>query len=197
MTLHDRCLAYARAFPQWPDSWPRVTPTGRYVYAHWYIGAQFANTTRYYGAYPRTFVDRVRALFPDVRDRDLLHVFAGALPKGRYRRLDVKAELRPELVGNVYDLPQLLAGARPPRLVMADPPYTATDAAKYGTAPLNKARAMRAIAAAVPGGTHLVWLDAMVPMYRRDQWINWGAITVVRSTNQIIREATFFERRAA
>lgn len=197
MTLHERCLAYAKAFPQWPDSWPRVTPSGRYVYAHWVIGALFKNETRYYGAYPRTYPERVRALFPDVRDRELLHVFAGAVQKGTYRRLDVKPELRTELVGSVYDLPALLGASPRPRLVLADPPYTKRDAAKYGTPPLDKARAMRSIAAAVDPGAQLVWLDTCVPIYRADQWINWGSITVVRSTNQAVREASFFERRAA
>jgi hypothetical protein len=94
-------------FPTW-------SPTGRWVYGTWNPGANFQNRTRYPGAYPRTFVERVLAMFPDVRPRQLLHVFAGSLPPGKYARLDVKADLAPEIVGDVYALPALLAAQ--PRL---------------------------------------------------------------------------------
>lgn len=196
LTLAERRLAYIRAFPQWPDSWPVVSPTGRWLYGHWQIGALFRNLSAYYGAYPRTYVERVRALFPEVRESQILHCFSGSLPKSRAVRLDARAELRPEMCGSVYDLAALLEarGAWRPRLVMADPPYTAGDAAKYGAAPLHKARAMRAIAAAVPAGTCLAWLDEMVPMYRGEQWRKWVSITVIRSTNQATRELSLFVR---
>ncbi len=205
VTLHDRCIAYTRAFPQWPDSWPYVSPTGRWVYGHWYIGSLFRNETRYYGAYPRTYAARVRALFPEVRsDAHVLHLFSGSLPKGRYTRLDNRPEpmpgIRPELVGNVYDLTALLAARRvqtPIKLIMADPPYSAEDSAKYEQRPLDRARAMRSIAAAVEPGTQLAWLDTQVPMYRADQWQCWGDIDVFRSTNQRRRSVTLFERKAS
>lgn len=205
VTLHDRVISYVRTFPQWPDSWPHVTPTGRMVYGKWEIGALFKNDSKYYGAFPRGLVARVRALFPEVRsEAHILHLFSGGLPKGRYTRLDSNANplpgVRPELVGNVYNLAELLATRHRPtpfKLIIADPPYSAADAEKYGTAPLDKPRTMRAIAAAVPAGTQLVWLDLQVPIYRGCEWKRWGDIDIHRSTGHKRRVVTFFERKAS
>jgi hypothetical protein len=201
LTMHAMCTAYGRSefARKWPDSQPYVSPTGRWLYGHWAIGNLFTNGTRYPGAYPRTYVERVRALFPGVRDGHVLHLFAGSVPKGAWLRLDLKPELGTELVGSVYDLPALLVRCkRRIRLVMADPPYTKADALhRYGTPPVDKARAMRAIAAAVQPGTHVVWLDSSTPQYRADQWTCYGDIDLKRSTNNIKRSVTFFERRAA
>lgn len=198
MTLHDRCIAYARSplGQRYPDSIPYVSPSGRWVYGHWTIGALFKNATRYYGAYPPTFIDRVRAMFPDVRDRQLLHVFAGELPAGKYTRLDIKPELKPEICGSVYDI-ATLTPRRDFRLAMADPIYSAADAKVYGTKPVDKGRTMRALAGVMPCGSHVVWLDSSVPQYRADQWLNWGDIDLRRSTNHRRRGVLFFERRAA
>ncbi len=204
-TLHDRVLSYIRAFPQWPDSWPHVTPSGRMVYGKWEIGALYANASTYYGAYPPTFVERVRAMFPEIRSEvHILHLFSGGLPKGRYTRLDANPEplegVRPELVGNVYDLAGLLAARRRQttfKLLIADPPYSAKDAERYGQRPLDKARAMRSIATAVPAGTHLAWLDTQTPIYNGEHWLRWGDIDIHRSTGHRRRVVTFFERRAA
>lgn len=205
ITLHDRVLNYIRTFPQWPDSWPHVTPTGLRVYGKWEMGALYANASTYYGAYPPTFIDRVRALFPEVRsEAHILHLFSGGLPKGRYTRLDANPEplegVRPEIVGNVYDLADLLAQRRkqtPLKLWIADPPYSAKDAECYDQRPLDKPRAMRSIAAAAPAGTQLVWLDTQVPIYRGAEWLRWGDIDIHRSTGHRRRVVSFFERRAA
>lgn len=205
VTLHDRVISYVRTFPQWPKSWPHVTPDGEMVYGKWEIGALFKNETRYFGAFPRGLVKRIRALFPEIRsDAHVLHVFSGGLPKGKYTRLDSNAEplqgVRPELVGSVYDVAELIATLKRPapfKLLIADPPYSAEHAKRYQTRPLDKPRTMRAIAAAVPAGTHLVWLDAQRPLYRGEQWRLWGDIDVHRSTGQCRRVLSFFERRAA
>ena len=198
LTMHDRCLAYARSpFGQkYPDSVPYVSPTGRWTYGHWVIGALFKNATRYYGSYPRTYLERVRALFPDVTDRHVLHVFSGALPKGRYTRLDIKPELAPELCGSIYDVAKLTP-RRDFRLVMADPIYTKADAKVYGTPSVDKGRSLRAIASILAPGAHVAWLDTMVPVYSNKQWLNWGDIDVRRSTNNRRRGELLFERRAA
>lgn len=206
LTLHDRVVAYGRSAcgQRWPDSVPYVSPTGRWLYGHWTIGALFSNLTRYPGAYPRTYLERVRALFPEIPGRATLHAFAGAVPKGPWTRLDIKPKpwpgVRPELVGHVYDLPALIAARRrgPFRLIFVDPPYTKTDAIeRYGTAPIDKARVMRTFAAVLAPGGFVVWLDLGVPMFRRDQWHWFGDISLYRSTNQFKRTVSIFERRAA
>lgn len=203
MTSHDRCVAYARSsFGQkYADSIPYVTPSGRWVYGKWHNGALFANATRYPGAYPRTFIERVRAMFPDIRhDRHVLHLFSGSLPKGKYTRLDLKGETSPDIVGSVYDLSALLAAhpkRGPFRLVMADPPYPGQAQKLYQTPGIESWRVFRAMAEALAPGTQVVWLSTEVPLYQKANWHHWGSIGVIRSTGNVIREASFFERRAA
>jgi hypothetical protein len=197
LSLHDRRDAYLQAFPQCPDAvW--VAGRGRWLYGCWQIGNDYRNGSRYYGAYPRSFLRRVMALFPDVQDENrskpsILHAFSGSLPKGDYVRLDVKDGA--DVVGSVYDAPKLFSHERRFRLVLADPPYSAADSAKYGTGAIDRGRAMRALAQVMEPGGHLVWLDTVWPMHRKAEWHYYGQIVLVRSTNHRVRSVSLFERK--
>lgn len=194
LTLQARARSYLRAFPQCPDAmW--VAGDGRWLYGIWQSGGMWGNATRYYGAFPRTFLARVGALFPEIQPAHTLHAFSGSLPKGPYTRLDSNPACRPELVGSVYDVARLTR--RRFQLVVADPPYTAEDAARYGTAAVDRGRATTALAAVTAPGGHLVWLDTTWPMHRKALWHYYGAIEFRRSTNHRIRSVSLFERRAA
>lgn len=200
MTLEQRIASYERAFPKCKGTlWIAETTQGRkvrrWLYGHFAIGNEYSNTSTYYGAFPRSFPERIAALFPEVADANTLHVFSGSLPLGNYTRLDINPALHTELVGTVYDLPQLTA--RRFRLCVADPPYTATDSEMYCTKGLDRGRATRAIAQVVEPHGHLVWLDTTWPMHRKDEWDYYGAIALVRSTNHRVRQVSLFERRAA
>jgi hypothetical protein len=161
------------------------------LYATWVLGNDYRSRSGFYGSYPPRFLDRVMALFPDARG-DVLHAFSGSLPTGQYVRLDVNAALQPDVVGSVYDAPDLFAA--PFRLVVADPPYTSTDATRYGTPMVNRGRATRALAAVTAAGGHMAWLDTTWPMHRKVEWTTVGFVTVVRSTNHRVRVLTLFER---
>lgn len=200
LTIPDRIAAFRGAFPKRPASWPwLVQEQGHDVlYARWVIGARFSNETRYHGAYPRGFLPRVLALFPDVVARQasgelvLLHAFSGSVPAGAYLRCDL---IQPsELQGSVYDL-ALRTKARF-ALQLADPPYTQRDAKRYGTPPVNRRRATAALAAVAESQGFLVWLDVTWPMHRKDQWRTVGRIALTRSTGHIIRDVTIFQRVA-
>jgi hypothetical protein len=80
---------------------------------------------------------------------------------------------------------------------MADPSYPRQGLALYGTAEIDTARAFRAMAAAQRPGTHVAWLSTALPLYRKDQWVRYGAISIERSTGQAYRKVQLFERRAA
>lgn len=193
LSLRERAQSYLRAFPQCDDAvW--IAGGGRWLYGVWQIGNDYRNASTYYGAYPKGFLDRVHALFPDIRPRDVLHAFSGSLPPGPYTRLDLKAELHPELVGNVYDIAALTAQRF--QLVIADPQYSAADGEKYGAPPLNRGRATNALATVTKPGGHLVWLDTTWPMHRKADWHYYGAIEIRRSTNHRIRGVSLFERKA-
>jgi hypothetical protein len=50
---------------------------------------------------------------------------------------------------------------------------------------------------AAPAGAHVVWLDQVLPMYRKDTWAVEAAIGMMKSTNHRFRLVTIFGRRAA
>jgi hypothetical protein len=192
--LADRLAAFQRAFPQWPASWPWLTeeqghPT---AYAVWVIGPNYRNPTRFYGAYPNSYLDRVLALFPDVAPQAMLHVFSGSLPAGAYTRCDLVQPA--ELQCSVYDLPRRTRARF--RLTLADPPYTPADAARYGTPSIDRRRALAALAAVTRPGGFCAWLDTCWPMHAKSQWVTVGRILLQRSTNHRARVCTLFERVA-
>lgn len=195
LTLGDRAAAYASQFPECPGSVWVAGARGQWLYGVWQIGAYYKNASRYYGAFPHSFVSRVLALFPDVAPADILHAFSGSLPAGPYTRLDINPDCGAELVGSVYDVAALTAKRF--RLVIADPSYSAADAVKYGTASINRGRATRALAEVVAPGGHLAWLDTAWPMHSKDLWQYYGQIQLVRSTNHRFRGVSLFERKAA
>lgn len=147
-----------------------------------------------YGAYPPGYLPRVMAMFPGIEPARTLHVFSGSLPAGPYLRCD---SVRPaDLQCEATDLPARFAadGLPKARLVLADPPYSAEDAAKYGTPMINRRRVLSALAqVTVPGG-HLCWLDTQWPMHRKDEWVTAGRILIQRGTQHRARVLTIFER---
>ena len=194
-TLADRAYAYHQRFPECPNAVWVAGDKGQWLYGVWQIGQHYKNATRYYGAYPHSFLDRVAAIYPEIEPRDVLHVFSGSLPQAEYTRLDINPACQPELVGSVYDIASLTR--RRFHLVIADPPYSAADAEHYGTAGIDRGKATRALADVVKPGGHLVWLDTAWPMYRKDLWAYYGAIEIRRSTNHRIRGVSLFERKGA
>lgn len=209
LTLHDRARSYRREFPRWEGSWPVVTSVDGKgsLTATWVIGNDYRNPSPLYGSYPRGYLKRLGALFPDLRGRDVvLHAFSGSLKAGPYTRLDIVARrTRPELLGDVYDVWHLAhvratqqgrLTAKKFGLVMADPPYSKIDAEKYGTKPIVRRRVLAALATVTAAGGYLCWLDTCWPQHRKTQWRTVGFITVIRSTEHRVRLLTIFERTA-
>lgn len=198
LTLRDRVEAYSAAFPDRPPL-QLVRESGRDVlYGMWLGGQDYRNKSTFYGQYPPRYLDRVMCLFPDVaaspRPTDVLHVFSGSLPPGHYERCDLMQPA--EIQASVYELPNIILNWRP-RLILADPPYSKEDAERYGTPPLDRGRAMRALAGVTNPGAHLVWIDCVWPMHHSQQWATVGRITFIRSTNHRVRLVSIFERRAS
>jgi hypothetical protein len=200
-TLADRAAGFRSRFAKWPASWPfLVKEQGRDVlYATWVIGNDYRNKSALYGAYPAGYLARVMALFDDAGD-NVLHAFSGSLPPGAYSRVDLVDRCGvPDLrfhQGDVCDVAAIFVGRRPFSLVIADPPYSAADAVRYETPMVNRRRALAALAGVTAPGAHLVWLDTVWPMHRKDAWVTVGRITLVRSTNHRVRLVTLFERAA-
>ena len=161
------------------------------VVGTWIMGNNYKVASSYYGGYPAGYLHRIRALFPD--KKRILHLFSGkvdlaALPGDT---VDINAELMPTYVDDAQKL------ARVPLhdydLVLADPPYSIEDAERYQTTMIKRNSVMRALQGASPG-THIVWLDQVLPMYRKDAFSIDAVIGMVKSTNHRFRVVTIFRR---
>lgn len=202
MTLQERADAYAQKYPQWPASHLHLgleQEDREVLYGIWLIGNDYRNPTSFYGAYPKGYLDRVMALFPDITryfgigdsNKQVLHAYSGAVPASPdYDRCDLKQEA--EFQCDVVDLPEQTRNTY--ELVLADPPYSPKDAEEYGTPGVNRGLAMRALAQVTCYGGHLVWLDTTWPMHSKTQWVTVGRIFIQRSTNHRVRACTIFER---
>ena len=135
---------------------------------------------------------RIKALFPE--KQKVLHLFSG--------RVDLSVlpgdtvDLNPELDPTYLDDAQKLAGVPVEKydLILADPPYSIEDADHYQPTMVKRNLVMRALGRKALPGTHVVWLDQVLPMYRKDQWRIVGLIGMVKSTNHRFRVVVIFEK---
>lgn len=193
-TLAERAESYRRAFPRWPA--PRVDE--RWIDGVWVLGQNYRNKTPFYGAYPPGYLKRVRALFPTLPVREqVLHVFGGSLGDGSGAdvpglTVDLRPQLLPAVVGNAEDLrASFPAGGF--QLVLADPPYSSADAEKYDTPMVNRRRVLSSIRGVTAAGGNLVWLDTVLPQFKKADWRWWGCFMIVRSTMHRVRGCFLFE----
>jgi hypothetical protein len=191
MQLEDRITNYVRE-----TGFPRslfVSEDGRIV-GTWIMGNDYRVKSAYYGGYPAGYLRRVRALFPE--KRRILHIFSGkvdtdALPGDT---VDINPELKPTYVDDAQTLMRVpLEGYD---LILADPPYSVEDAERYRTTMVRRNVVMQALQRAA-AGTHIVWLDQVLPMYRKDAFAIDAVIGMVKSTNHRFRVVTVFRRLAS
>lgn len=183
-TLKQRAEFYSAAFPEWPP----LRADGRWIDGMWIMGNNY-KTSGYYGAYPHTYLQRVGALFPDATD--VLHLFSGSLPKGNYTRFD-------RVNGaDVLGEAEILADYFKPEqfdLIYADPPYSVEDCEHYGCAMVNRNKVLAECAKLLKLGGFVVWLDQVLPMFRKIELEMCGVIGMVKSTNHRFRVVTLFKK---
>lgn len=197
MTPAERASAYNQANPKRPE----LHCSQGWVTGTWCIGACYKNPNKLYGAYPHGYLARVHSMFPDAQS--VLHLFSGGLTLAYAQQAAKACDVQlvdlygpeqgrhPTWQGDVTALPAEWAGRFD--LILADPPYSPSDAEIYGVKMPNCAKVIReARRVAKPGG-NLVWLDTRWPMHRKTDWKTWGHIGLVRSTNHRMRLVTMFE----
>ncbi len=190
MTLEERIAAYSRAtnFP------PALWVLDGVMYGVWVMGNDYRVKSRYYGGYPAGYLKRVAGLFPDKKNP--LHIFSGKVDLSQLPgdTVDVNAALGPTFVDDAQDLERV--PVQNYDLILCDPPYSVEDADHYDTSMVSRTKVMRALGAKARPGTVVVWLDQVLPMYRKIEWRVIGYIGMVKSTNHRFRVVTIFERRA-
>ena len=185
MTIQERAARYNAAFPQFPDSHFRISE--RWVSATWILGNDYRGSG-YYGAYPPGYMPRISSLFPCARP---LHLFGGSVTSGITVDRRVTSDVKPRVQADALALP-FRDGSFD--LCYADPPYSDLDAARYQAPMPHRRKVLYEVHRAVRRGGFLVWMDTVLPMYRKDMWHWCGAISLWRSTNHRIRGVAIFER---
>ena len=168
-----------------------VAGDGRVV-GTWIMGNDYRVKSGYYGGYPAGYLRRIAALFPD-RNK-VLHIFSGKvdLTVMPGDTVDSNPEMMPDWQVDAHDLS--LVPLHLYDLVLADPPYSVEDAERYQTTMVKRNVVMRSLAAGLSSGSRVIWLDQVLPMYRKDEWKIEALIGMVKSTNHRFRVVTVFQR---
>jgi hypothetical protein len=157
----------------------------------WIMGNDYRVKSTYYGGYPAGYLKRVKSLFPD-KER-VLHLFSGKVDTATMPgdTVDINAENQPTYVDDAQTLSAVPLEKYD--LVMADPPYSVEDCERYETSMVKRNKVMAALGARLTPGTHVVWLDQVLPMYRKDQFSVEAVIGMCKSTNHRFRVVTIFK----
>jgi hypothetical protein len=187
LTWHERIANYERLIgPSY------LVQQNGWVAGTWVAGNSYGKKVDYYGAYVGNYLKRIAALFPD-RAR-VLHLFSGMVDTTAFPgdTLDIRADLNPTYLCNAetcegvplhqYDF------------VLADPPYSQSDAERYGTCMVNRNRVMDTLASGLPSGAYICWLDQVLPVFRKAQVRVEAMIGVSGSTNHRFRVLSVFRK---
>lgn len=188
MQLQDRIDNYVKH-----TGFPRslfLSEDGRVV-GTWIMGNAYGVKSGYYGGYPHGYLKRIKALYPD-KER-ALHVFSGRVDQSAWPgdTVDLNPGMEPTYLDDAQSLETVPLENYD--IVLADPPYSVEDAEHYQPSMVKRNKVLKALARVRPG-TPVVWLDQVLPMYRKDEWRIAAVIGMVKSTNHRFRVITIFER---
>ena len=164
----------------------------------WIIGNDYQNATKYYGAYPHGYLERVLSLFPDVKPREILQLFSGSIDadvdEAGYT-FDINETNSPNFVGDAEMLSTFIPIELKFKLILADPPYSVEDADHYGTQMVNRNKVVSECFKIMQDKAFLVWLDQVLPIYSKHLFDLVGTIGLVRSTNHRVRCVFIFQKK--
>jgi hypothetical protein len=161
------------------------------VVGTWIMGNDYRVKSTYYGGYPAGYLKRVKALFPD--KRKVLHLFSGMVDTAIFPgdTVDINPGLNPTYLDDAQTLENVPLEKYD--LVLADPPYSIEDAVRYQTTMIKRNKVMKALER-LPENAHVVWLDQVLPMYRKTAFSPEAVIGMWKSTNHRFRGITIFRR---
>ena len=156
----------------------------------WIMGNNYKVKSGYYGGYPAGYLRRIKALFPD--KKSVLHLFSGKVDTDilNGKTVDINEENNADYIDDAQSLQNV--PVQEFDLILADPPYSVEDCDHYKTSMIKRNKVMKALGKKAVKGTHVVWLDQVLPMYRKDEWSIVGVIGMVKSTNHRFRVVTIF-----
>jgi hypothetical protein len=183
MELQERVNNYHNKFPKYS----KLLINNNVIEGIWVMGNNYTTKTDLYGAYPYGYLVRIHSLFPLVPKRTL-HLFSGSLPDSdEYDKVDYNTGLDAENFSDIIPHDTY-------ELILADPPYSIEDCDHYGCCMVKRNVVFKECLKVMKNGGHLIWLDQVLPNYRKDQFKIIARIGMVKSTNHRFRVVTIFEK---
>lgn len=188
-SLQDRinCYVFSTGYPR-----SLFISDDNRIVGTWIMGNSYQVKSGYYGGYPHGYLKRVKSLFYE--KGSCLHLFSGKIDKSAWPgdTVDLNPELNPTYLDDAQDLSSVPLENYD--IILADPPYSVEDSDHYMPTMVKRNKVMKALVRCKPG-THVVWLDQVLPMYKKEFWDIIGVIGMVKSTNHRFRVITIFERK--
>ena len=149
----------------------------------WVMGNNYTTKSKLYGAYPYGYLKRIHSLFP--KTNKTLHLFSGSIDEGDCIdfKTGINAEEMSEIIPNDFY-----------SLILADPPYSIEDCDHYGCCMVKRNIVFKECYKVLEKNGILIWLDQVLPNYRKDQFKIIARIGMVKSTNHRFRVITIFSK---
>ena len=145
-----------------------------------------------HNSYPAGYLRRIKALFPD--KLNVLHLFSGKVDTAIFpgKTVDINSANNPDYIDDAQSLLNVPLATFD--LVLADPPYSVEDCDHYQTTMIKRNKVMKALGNGLAAGSIVVWLDQVLPMYRKDEFNLEAVIGMCKSTNHRFRMITIFRK---
>ena len=185
MDLQKRIDVYNETFNKYP---PSLFMSNKEIIGLWVMGNNYQTKSNLYGAYPHGYLKRIYTLFPFIPHKTL-HLFSGSLPDcSLYDKVDyntgIDAETMSEIVPHDFY-----------EMILSDPPYSIEDCDHYGCCMVKRNIVFKECYKIMKKGGILIWLDQVLPNYKKIEWDIIGRIGMVKSTNHRFRVITIFVKK--
>tara|TARA_R100000329_G_scaffold57253_1_gene51829 strand:- start:125 stop:676 length:552 start_codon:yes stop_codon:yes gene_type:complete len=183
MNLQQRVEIYHETFPKYS----KLIVHNNCIEGVWVMGNNYTTKTDLYGAYPYGYLNRIHSLFP--KTNKMLHLFSGSLPDSdEYDKVDyntgIDAHTMSQIIPNDYY-----------NLILADPPYSVEDCDHYGCCMVKRNIVFKECYKVLEKDGILIWLDQVLPNYKKTEFDIIGRIGMVKSTNHRFRLITIFKKK--
>tara|TARA_R110000744_G_scaffold276343_1_gene389051 strand:+ start:138 stop:692 length:555 start_codon:yes stop_codon:yes gene_type:complete len=183
MNLEERIENYHNTFP----NYSKLLINNECIEGIWVMGNNYTTKTDLYGAYPYGYLKRIQALFPLV-PKKTLHLFSGSIKDSEdYDKVDFNTGINAEEMSQV--IPNDFY-----ELIYSDPPYSIEDCDHYGCCMVKRNVVFKECFKVLKKGGILIWLDQVLPQYKKIEFKIVARIGMVKSTNHRFRVITIFEK---
>jgi len=175
---------YEKKFINFPKS---LFISNNQIVGLWVMGNCYHTKSNLYGAYPHGYLDRIYTLFPLIPHRSL-HLFSGSLPESdEYDKVDFNVGIDAESMSDI--LPHNFY-----ERIYADPPYSIEDCDHYGCCMIKRNKVFNECYKIMKKEGLLIWLDQVLPQYKKTEFEIVARIGMVKSTNHRFRVITVFKK---